>query len=148
MDIEKYYNIVSEIERFIEAEKEKPKIVRGTVEKIDLSNNILTVKLQPTKLPYLSTGSLILIREDNLLGIYIRAIVRDFYNSILKIEIKTNNPSQFENKKVVIDTNWRNVILERLRNVVENIKKGKISVDNIRILDFIIGENKPQYSKK
>lgn len=147
INTEKYSKVISEIERFIEAKKKKPTTFKRTVEKVDLSNNILTIKLQSTKQPDLSRGSLILIREDSPLSIGIRAITMDFYNSNLKLEIKTD-PSQFENKKIVIDTEKTNVILERLTNVVENIKKGKISLDNVRILDFIIGENKPQYSQK
>ena len=154
INTDKYSKIVSEIERFIEAKQEKPASVKGTVEKIDLSNNILTVKLQPTKRPELSRGAVISIKEDSRLALdivgrrtTIRATIRGVYNSRLKIEIETNS-SQFENKKVVIDTNKTNVILERLRNVVENIKSGKLSLDNVRILDFIIGENKPSYNKK
>ena len=147
INTEKYSKIVSEIEKFIEAKKKKPTTAKGTVEKIDLSNKILTVKLQLTKQLDLSRGSLILIREDILLGMDIRATVRDIYNSILKIEIKTS-PSQFENKRVVIDTTKTNVILERLRTIVESIKKGKISLDNIRILDLVLGEKKAQYSRK
>lgn len=147
INIEKYSEIVSEIERFIEAKEKKPTTVKGNVEKIDLSNNLITVRLQPTKQPDLSRGLLILIKEDILLGVGIRATVKEVYNSNLKIEIK-GNPSQFENKNIVIDTNKTNVILERLRNIIENIKKGKLSPDNIRILDFLIGENRPQYNKK
>jgi len=143
----KYSKIVSEIERFIETKRKKPTTVKGFVESVDLSNNILTVKLQATKQPDLSRGSLILIREDSLLSVDVRATVRDVYNSTLKIEIK-GDPSQFENKKVMIDKNKTNVILERLSDIVENIKKGKISLDNARILDFILGENKPRYTKK
>ena len=147
INIEKYSKIVSEIERFIKTKKEKPTTAKGIVEKIDLSNNLLTVKLQSIKQLDLSRGSLILIREDNLLSINIRATVRDIYDYTLKIEIKTN-PSQFENKRVIIDINKMNVILERLSNIVENIKEGKIILDNVRILDFVLVENKPQYNKK
>ena len=147
INTEKYSKIIEEIERFIKIKKKKPTTFKGTVEAIDLSNNILTIKLQLSKQPNLSRGSLILIREDSPLGIDIRATTKDFYNSNLKLEIKTN-PSQFENKKIVIDTEKTNVILERLKNIIENIKKGKISLDNARILDFIIGENKPRYSQK
>ena len=112
-----------------------------------MSNNILTVKLESIKHPNLSSGSLILIRGEDPFGTYIRAFVRDIYNSNLKIEVKTD-PSQFENKKVVIDTNTTNVILKRLETVVENIKSGKISLDNARILDLIIGKRVPQYSER
>jgi len=144
---EKYSKIIEEIERFIEIKKKKPTIFKGTVESIDLSNNIITANLQIYNRLNLSRGSLILIREDGPLSINIRATIKDFYNSNIKLEIKTN-PSQFENKKIIIDTDKTNVILERLRNIIENIKKGKISSDNVRILDFIIGINKPRYSKK
>lgn len=147
VNTEKYSRIVLEIERFIEAKEQKPKTIKGVVEEVDLSNNILTIKLQPTKQPDLSRGLLILIKEDTLLDVGIRATVREVYNSNLKIEIK-GNPLQFENKNIIIDTNKTNVILERLRNIIENIKKGKLSQDNIRILDFLIGKNKPQYNKK
>jgi len=147
INIEKYSKIIEEIEKFIEIKKKKPTTFKGTVEAIDLSNNILTIKLQSSKQPNLSRGSLILIREDSPLSIDIRATTKDFYNSNLKLEIKTD-PLQFENKKVVIDTEKTNVILERLKNIIENIKKGKISLDNARILDFIIGENKPHYNQK
>ncbi len=147
INADKYSKIISEIETFIEAKKKKPTTTKGTVEEIDFVNNILTIKLQPTEQPYLSRGSLILIREDSSLDFGIRASVIDIYNSTLKIEIKTD-PPQFKNKKVVIDTDKINVILERLRNIIENIKKGKISLENARILDLILGENKPLYSKK
>ena len=144
---EKYSTIVSEIEKFIEAKKKKQTTSKGTVEQIDLNNNILTVKLQQAKQLDLSRGSLILVREDNFLCRDIRATVKEICNSDLKIEIKTN-PSQFENKTVVVDTNKTNVILERLKDIIENIKKEKISLDNARILDFVLRENKPRYSKK
>ncbi len=147
INIEKYSKIIKEIERFIEIKKKKPTTFKGTVETIDLSNNILTIKLQSSNQPNLSRGSLILIRENSPLGIDIRATTKDFYNSNLKLEIKTN-PSQFENKEVVIDIEKINVILERLKKIIENIKKGEISLDNVRILDFIIGENKPRYTQK
>ncbi len=147
INTEKYSGIVSEIEMFIEAKKEKPTTYKGTVEKIDLNNNILTVKLQQAKQPHLSRGSLISVREDNLLGTGKRATVKEIYNSALKIEIKTN-PSEFKNKNIVIETNKTNVILERLKDIIENIKKGKISLDNTRILDLLLRENKPLYSKK
>ncbi len=144
---EKYSKITSEIERFIEIEKKKPKTFKGIVEKVDLSNNTLTIKLESTKQPNLSKDSLILIREDSPLSIDIRATTKEIYNFNLKLEIKTD-PSHFENKKVIIDTEKTNIILERLKNIVDNIKEGKISLDNIKILDFIIGKNKPHYSQK
>ncbi len=147
INTEKYSKIIEEIEKFIEIKKKKPTTFKGTVEEIDLSNNILKIRLQSSKQPYLSRGSFILIREDSLLSIDMRGTIKEFYNSNLKLEIKAN-PSQFENKRIVIDTEKTNVILERLRNIIENIKKGKISLDNAKILDFIIGENKPQYNQK
>ncbi len=147
INTEKYSKIIEEIERFIEIKKKKPTTFKGTVEAIDLSNNILTIKLQSSKQPNLSRGSLILIREDSPLSFNIRATTKDFYNSNLKLEIKTN-PSHFENKKIVIDTEKTNVILERLKNIIDNIKNEEISLDNARILDFIIGGNKPRYSQK
>jgi len=146
INIEKYSEIVSEIEQFIESKKKKPKTIKGIVEEVDLSNNILTIKLQPTKQPDLSRGSIIRIKENTFLNVDVEAIVKEIYNSNLKIETK-NNPSQFKNKKIIIDTNKTNIILKRIGDVIENIKKGKLNPDNIRILDFLIGENKPQYSK-
>jgi len=147
LNTEKYSKIIEEIERFIEIKKKKPTTFKGTVEEIDLNNNILKIKLQSSKQPNLSRGSLIRIKEDGPLSTVIIAIIKDFYNSNLKLEIKIN-PSHFENKKVVIDTNKTNVILERLKSIVENIKKRKISLDNARILDFTIGENKPHYNQE
>jgi superfamily I DNA and/or RNA helicase len=144
---EKYSKIVAEIETFIEAKRKKPTKVKGIVKNIDLSNNILTVRLESIKPTNLSSGSLILIRGEDPFDTYIRAFVRDIHNSNLKIEVKTD-PSQFENKKVVIDTNTTNVILKRLETVVKKIKSGKISLDNARILDLIIGKGVPQYSER
>ena len=46
INTEKYSTIVKEIERFIEIKRKKPTTFKGTVETIDLSNNILTIKLQ------------------------------------------------------------------------------------------------------
>lgn len=147
INTEKYSGIISEIGMFIEAKKRKPTTSKGTVEKIDLNNKNLTVKLQQAKQLDISRGSSIIVREDNLLGIDIRATVKEIYNSALKIEIKIN-PSQFKNKNIVIDTNKTNIILERLKSIIENIKKDKITLDNARILDLVLSENKPQYSKK
>ncbi|MDO8741139.1 MAG: AAA domain-containing protein [Candidatus Woesearchaeota archaeon] len=147
VNTEKYSKITLEIERFIEERKKKPTTFKGIVEKVDLNNNVITIKLQSPKQPNLSRGSLILIREDSPSSSDIRATTKGFYNSNLKLEIKTN-PSQFENKTVVIDIEKTNVILERLKNIVENIKKGKINLDNVKILDFMIGENKPHHSQE
>src|SRR3989338_140310 len=80
---EKYSKIIEEIERFIEIKKKKPTIFKGTVESIDLRNNIITANLQIYNRLNLSRGSLILIREDGPLSINIRATIKDFYNSII-----------------------------------------------------------------
>ena len=147
INTEKYSKIIEEIEKFIEIKKKRPTTFKGIVETIDLNNNTLTIKLQSFKQPNLSRGSSILIKEDGPLGIDTEAITTDFYNSTLKLEIE-DDPSQFEDKKIVIDTGKINVSLKRLKNIIESIKNGKISLDNARILDFIIGENKPRYSQK
>lgn len=146
INTEKYSKIISEIEKFIEIKKKLPTIFKGTVEKIDISNSTLTIKLSSMQHNF-SRGSIILIREDNSLSIDTRAIIKGVYNSNIELEIK-KNAQYFENKKVIIDTEKTNVILERLKNIVDNIKKEKISLDNIRILDFIVGDNKPKYSQK
>ncbi|MEK6969206.1 MAG: AAA domain-containing protein [Nanoarchaeota archaeon] len=143
----KYSHIVSEIERFIESKKKKPTTVKGIVEKIDLSNNVLTIRLLANHNPNFSRGSPVLIKEDSPESIDIRATIKEAYNSNVKLEIKTDL-SMFEDKKIVIDTEKTNVILERLKNVINNIKEGKINTDNIRILDFLINNNKPRYSQK
>ena len=54
----------------------------------------------------------------------------------------------FENKKVVIDTEKTNVILERLKKVIDKIKKGKINSDNARILDILINNKKLEYNQE
>lgn len=143
----KYSHIVSEIERFIESKKKKPTTVKGIVEKIDLSNNVLTIRLLTDSNPAFSRGSLVLIKEDSPESIDIRATIKEVYNSNVKLEIKTDS-SMFEDKKIVIDTEKTNVILERLKNVINNIKDGEINTDNIRILDLLINDNKPRYSQK
>ena len=145
--MKKYSEIVSELEKFTEAKRKKPKIFSGIVRKADSENNVLTVELQSYEKPDLSVGSLILIKESNLSDVGTRATVLEYYNSFLEIEIK-ENPSQFENKKITIDKDEINVILERLDNITETIKKEKISPDNERILDFIIRKNKPKYTKQ
>jgi len=147
INVKKYSKIVSEIERFIELKKKKPTSFEGTVEKIDLSNNVLTIKLSSSNQQNFSRGSLVLIREDYPNSIEIRATVKEFYNSNVKLEIKTD-PSMFEDKKVIIDTEKTNVILERLKSVIDNIKQGKLNSDNIRILNLLINNNKPKYSQK
>ena len=147
---DKYSKFLSEIERFIELKKKKQTKIKGKVEEIDLSNNILTIRLQLIQELKLSRGSLILIKEDNLLNLltkYERATVKEIYNSLLKIETKTE-PSEFENKNVILDINNMNVALERLENIIESIKNGEIGLDNLRILDIVLGEKKPKYSKK
>ncbi|MBU1245732.1 MAG: AAA family ATPase [Nanoarchaeota archaeon] len=147
IDTKKYAEIVSEIERFIELKKKKPTTIKGTVEKVDLSNNILTIKLSSDNRPDFSRGSLVLIKEEIPGSIEIRATIKEFYNSYIKLDIETD-PSMFEDKKVIIDTEKTNVILERLKRVIDNIKEGKINSDNIRILDVLVNNNKPKYSQK
>lgn len=147
INTEKYSEIFSEIDAFIEAKSKKPTEIRGNVKGIDLINNILTIELDSKIKPDLSARDLILIREDAFSSTGIRALVQEVHKSVLKIETKVS-PSQFESKPVIIDTNKKNVILERLKNINENIKKGNLVLDNIRILDFLIGENEPQYVKK
>ena len=46
INTEKYSKIIEEIERFIEIEKKKPTTFKGTVEEIDLRNNILIINLR------------------------------------------------------------------------------------------------------
>ena len=147
INTEKYSKIIKEIERFIETKKKKPTTFKGTVESMDLSNNILTIKLQSSNPPNLSRGSLVLIKEDNPESIDMKATIKEIYNSNVKLEIETDS-SMFENKKVVIDTEKTNVILERLKNVIDKIKKGKINSDNVRILDILINDKKPKYNQK
>jgi superfamily I DNA and/or RNA helicase len=147
INIEKYSKIISEIERFVELKKKKPTSFEGTVEKIDLSNNLLTIRLSSSNQQNFARGSLVLIREDYPDSIEIRATVKEFYNSNVKLEIK-KDPSMFEDKKIIIDTEKTNVILERLKSVIDKIKQGKLNSDNIRILDLLIDNNKPKYIQK
>ena len=65
----------------------------------------------------------------------------------MKVKIDAS-PSQFENKRVVIDIESRNVVLKILHKIIENIKNGKISLDNERVLDFMINKRKPSYGSK
>jgi len=147
INTEKYSKIVSEIENFIEAKKKKPTTIEGIVEKVDLSNNMLTIKLLADNHPDFSRGSLVLIKDQTPESIDIRATIKEIYNSNLKLELKAE-ASMFEDKKVIIDTERTNVILERLTNVISNIKEGKINSDNIRILDLLMNDSKPKYGKK
>lgn len=147
IDPKKYSEITEEIERFIELKKKEPKTFKGIVDDIDFDNNVLTINLQSINKPNLSRGSLILLKEDSPLGTKVRATTIDSTHSNLKIEIKTN-PFQFEDKKVIIDIEKTNVVLKRLEEVVEKIKKGKISLENKRILDLMIKKRNPKYIKK
>ena len=51
LEIEKYSKIISEIERFIKSEKEKPTTIKGKVIGVDLSNNIINVEIVINKYP-------------------------------------------------------------------------------------------------
>src|SRR3989338_1147008 len=147
INLDKYSNFILEIKKFIETKRKQPISFKGTVEKIDEHNNILTIRLQSTKRPYISKDSLILIKNDTPEITNIDAIVEDFHNSSLKVKIDAS-PSQFENKRVVIDIESRNVVLKILHKIIENIKNGKISLDNERVLDFMINKRKPSYGSK
>ncbi|MCH7568766.1 MAG: AAA family ATPase [Nanoarchaeota archaeon] len=147
INTEKYSKIVTEIKKFIDAKKKKSATVKGNVEKIDLSNNILTVRLQSINQSTLSRGSLVLVIDSSDRRKGSQGNIIDTYNSIVRIEIKTD-PSIFENKEVIIDSNKINVILKRLEDIVNKIHEGKISSESARILDFIIGENKPHYNEE
>jgi superfamily I DNA and/or RNA helicase len=144
---EKFSKLITEIERFIEIKKKKPTSFEGIVEKIDLSNNTLTIKLSRPQLSNFSKDSLVLIKDSLSSNMEIRATVKKYYNSTLKLEMK-HDPSIFENRKVWIDTEKTNVILERLNKVIKTIKNGEINQENIRILDILINNVTPKYNKK
>lgn len=72
----------------------------------------MTIRLLTDSNPDFSRGSLVLIKEDSPESIDIRATIKEVYNSNVKLEIKTDS-SMFEDKKIVIDIEKTNVILER-----------------------------------
>ena len=147
-----YSEITSEIEQFIKSKREKPTTIKGTVMKTEPCNNILTIRLEPGKETIPSRGAIILIKENvplsnNTKPVKIKATVKDSYKSEIKIEIDTD-PLMFEDKKIIIDTNTINVILERLNRIVEDITNDEINSDQKRTLDFITGRKQPQYRKE
>jgi len=147
INTEKYFKIIEEIEKFIEIKKKRPTTFKGNVEAIDLSSNILTIKLQSPNQLNLLRGSFVLIKEDNTESTDTRAIIKEIYNSNVKLEIETAH-QYLKIKKIVIDIEKTNVILERLKNVIDKIKEGKINSDNVRILDILINNRKPKYDQK
>ena len=109
INTEKYSKIIKEIEKFIETKKKKPTTFKGTVEAMNLSNNLLTIKLQSPNQLNLLRGSFVLIKEDNTESTDTRAIIKEIYNSNVKLEIETAH-QYLKIKKIVIDIeNFREI---------------------------------------
>lgn len=139
----KYSKILLEIEKFIKEKKKKPKIFEGKVKEIT-RDNILIIKLKSLNPPKISRNSLVLIKLNN---VDIEATVEEFYNSNLKLKVN-EDISKFKEQEVTIDIDRVNVTLERLNKIIENIKKGEINKDKLKIFDFIIGDVEPKYNQK
>lgn len=140
---DKYSEIVSELEKFTRAKRKSPKTFTGIVRKTDAENDTIIVETESgTK--DLPTGSTILIRENDGRGEEMKAVVTHSQDYFLEIEVE--NPSQFENKNVLIDKNEINVIIERLEKITEAIKKNRLNERNRKMLDFLVKEGRPGYS--
>jgi len=147
INTEKYSKFISEIERFIEKTRKRPKIFKGVVEGVDLSDNIITIKLYSFYRASLSKGSMVLINEENSQDEDIKATIMEVSNSYIRLEVE-RDPSRFEKKRVVIDTDTTNVSLQRLEVSIKKIRAGNINSDNVRLLDCVFCKNKPKYGGK
>ena len=141
----KYSEIVSELEKFTRAKRKSPKTFAGIVRKTDAENDTIIIETESgTK--DLPTGSAILIRENNGRGEEMKAVVTHSQDYFLEIEVE--NPSQFEDKKILIDKSEINVIIERLEKITEAIKKNRLNERNRKILDFLMNEGRPGYQEQ
>ncbi len=133
-----YMEIVEELEKFIELEKEQDKIIKGHVNEVNPLNGTVTVCMDENFNFY--EGFLVLMnkRISSVLG---------KYGNNLKLKIK-DDPLKFKNKKVSIDTSINNVNLKKLEKTIQKIKSGELDYNNQRILNFITGEIKPIYTHK
>ena len=72
-------------------------------------------------------------------------MVQDTYSNILKIFFKERVEFQ-EGDPVEIDSSRMNLIIDRLAKTIDRIKENNLDDNNIKILQFILGNGKPQYN--
>lgn len=70
--------------------------------------------------------------------------VLDYYSSQLTVKSKKVKELK-EGEEVLIDSNLINLVLERLEKTVNKIENNELNKQQIRILNFLVGNGKPVY---
>lgn len=126
--------MAKEIKNFLEKNKKPDELIRGHV--TEISEDTITIDLD--KEFNFSKGDFVLVNHKH-------GSVVDAYGLLVKIELK-EDPSEFEDKNVNIDTSLINTLANRLGKTISKIEKNNLDKNNIKVLDFVMGKGKPVYS--
>ncbi len=108
------------------------------VKEINQSDNIITFVQEENFNFY--RGAFVVVNGTS-------GVVQDTYSNILKISFKERVEFQ-EGDKVEIDSSRMNLIIDRLAKTINHIKDNNLDENNQKILQFILGNGKPQYNKQ
>ncbi len=133
-----FQEIADEIQEFIDYKREPDQIIKARVREISQTDNIITLELEEDFNFY--RGALIVING-------VSGSVVDKYSNIINISTKDEHGFH-EGDKVKIDSSKMNLIIDRLEKTITRIKDNNLDENNINTLQFILGNNIPQYHLK
>ena len=133
---ENILELADEIQKFIENKREPDQLITAHVKEISQSDNIITF-LQEENFNFY-TGAFVVVNGTS-------GVVQDKYSNIIKILFKER--LEFQVGDIVeIDSSLMNLIVDRLAKTIDRIKENNLDDNNLKILQFILGNGKPQYN--
>lgn len=126
--------IVSQIRKFIESQKD-PNLVTGIIVKKSDKENLIEIDL--SKKVYLNKGSSVVVNE-------FQGLVLDSEYKKIVIEMDSTDYF-FVSEEVELDLNPFSVILARLEKTILKIENEDLNKRNKEILNFLVGRKTPTY---
>ena len=133
-DSENFQELADEIQEFIDKKREPDQIIKAQVTKIS-SDNLITLKLEENFNFY--KGALVVVNGTS-------GSVQDKYSDIIKISSKDDHEFHVGDN-VKIDSSRMNLIIDRLEKTIIRIKENNLDENNLKTLQFILGESEPHY---
>ena len=137
-NVDDIQELADEIQEFIDYKREPEKIIEAQVKKIDPIDNMITLEIEEDFNFY--NGALVVVNGTS-------GTVQDKYSTILKISTKEELEFQVGDN-VKVDSSKINLIINRLEKTIINIKENNLDKNSQKILQFVLGNEKPQYHKK
>ena len=128
--------LADEIQKFIDNKREPDRIITAHVKEISQSDNIITF-LQEENFNFYR-GAFVVVNGTS-------GVVQDTYSNIIKILFKERLEFKVGDT-VEIDSSLMNLIIDRLAKTIDRIKENNLDYNNLKILQFILGNSKPQYN--